>query len=161
MARGRLKSDVNKRRPNRHSEGTVADVPYCRGGGQPLLMDVFIPRARLRRPTPAVLWLHGGGWERGDKNGSSGARIFATARFVTASIYYRLSGEQGSLPTLKTVNVRSGISAPTRRVMRSIQAGSPWPGRTFFLSIVVPMIMASQAYNGVMRVRTSFPRACG
>jgi acetyl esterase/lipase len=40
-----------------------------------------------------VLWLHGGGWERGDKNGSSGARFLASAGFVTASIYYRLSGE--------------------------------------------------------------------
>ena len=42
---------------------------------------------------PRVLWLHGGGWERGDKNGSSGARFLASAGFVTASIYYRLSGE--------------------------------------------------------------------
>jgi acetyl esterase/lipase len=56
-------------------------------------MDVFVPRSRIRRPTPAVLWLHGGGWERGDKNGSSGARFLASAGFVTASIYYRLSGE--------------------------------------------------------------------
>jgi len=71
----------------------VADVEYCRGGGKPLLMDVFEPRARIRRPTPAVLWLHGGGWERGDKNGSSGARFLAAAGFVTASIYYRLSGD--------------------------------------------------------------------
>ena len=71
----------------------IADVPYCTGGGKPLLMDVFVPRARLATPTPAVLWLHGGGWERGDKNGNSGARFLAKAGFVTASIYYRLSGE--------------------------------------------------------------------
>ena len=71
----------------------VADVRYCTGGGNPLLMDVFVPRVRIHRPTPAVLWLHGGGWERGDKNGSSGARFLASAGFVTASIYYRLSGE--------------------------------------------------------------------
>ncbi len=71
----------------------AADVQYCTGGGKPLLMDVFVPRTRIRRPTPAVLWLHGGGWERGDKNGSSGARFLASAGFVTASIYYRLSGE--------------------------------------------------------------------
>jgi acetyl esterase/lipase len=71
----------------------AADVRYCTGGGKPLLMDVFIPRARIQQPTPAVLWLHGGGWERGDKNGSSGARFLAAAGFVTASIYYRLSGE--------------------------------------------------------------------
>lgn len=71
----------------------TADVPYCTGEGKPLLMDVFLPYKRLRQPTPAVLWLHGGGWERGDKNGSSGVRFLAEAGFVTASIYYRLSGE--------------------------------------------------------------------
>jgi acetyl esterase/lipase len=71
----------------------VANVQYCTGAGKPLLMDVFVPRTRIHQPTPGVLWLHGGGWERGDKNGSSGARFLAAAGFVTASIFYRLSGE--------------------------------------------------------------------
>jgi acetyl esterase/lipase len=71
----------------------TADVPYCAGGGKTLLMDVYVPRVRVRNPTPAILWLHGGGWERGDKNGSSGARFLAAEGFVTASIYYRLSVE--------------------------------------------------------------------
>ena len=44
-------------------------------------------------PTPAVLWIHGGGWERGDKNGNSGAQFLANAGFVTASLSYRLSGD--------------------------------------------------------------------
>jgi acetyl esterase/lipase len=38
----------------------ITDIQYCTGGGQPLLMDVFIPEHRLRSPSPAVLWLHGG-----------------------------------------------------------------------------------------------------
>lgn len=71
----------------------IGDIQYCTGGGQPLLMDIFVPDQRLRTPTPAVLWLHGGGWERGDKNGSSGAVLLAVQGFVTASIFYRLSGD--------------------------------------------------------------------
>jgi acetyl esterase/lipase len=71
----------------------VSDVQYCTGGGQPLLMDVFIPKNRIRRPTPAILWIHGGGWERGDKNGNSGALLLADEGFVTASLFYRLSGD--------------------------------------------------------------------
>jgi len=71
----------------------VSDVQYCTGGGQPLLMDVFLPKHRNRTPTPAVLWIHGGGWERGDKNGSSGAEMLAKEGFVTASLFYRLSGD--------------------------------------------------------------------
>lgn len=71
----------------------VSDVQYCTGGGRPLLMDVFIPRHRNRTPTPAVLWIHGGGWERGDKNGNCGAQLLADEGFVTASLFYRLSGD--------------------------------------------------------------------
>jgi acetyl esterase/lipase len=71
----------------------ISDVPYCMGGGQQLLMDVFVPKQRVQTPTPAVLWIHGGGWERGDKNGSSGALLLANEGFVTASLFYRLSGD--------------------------------------------------------------------
>lgn len=71
----------------------VSDVRYCTGGGKALLMDIFVPKQRLRAPIPAILWLHGGGWERGDKNGNSGALMLADAGFVTASIFYRLSGD--------------------------------------------------------------------
>ncbi len=71
----------------------VVDVQYCTGGGQPLLMDLFMPKRRVRTPTPAVLWIHGGGWERGDKNGNSGAVLLANEGFVTASLFYRLSGD--------------------------------------------------------------------
>jgi acetyl esterase/lipase len=71
----------------------ISDVEYCTGGGQPLLMDVFIPNHRARYPTPVVVWIHGGGWERGDKNGNSGAKLLANDGFVTASLFYRLSGE--------------------------------------------------------------------
>lgn len=56
-------------------------------------MDVFVPKHRNTLPTPAVLWIHGGGWERGDKNGNSGAQLLATEGFVTASLFYRLSGD--------------------------------------------------------------------
>ncbi len=71
----------------------LSDIQYCTGGGKPLLMDVFKPRQPFRTPGPAVLWIHGGGWERGDKNGNSGAQLLANEGFVTASLYYRLSGD--------------------------------------------------------------------
>jgi acetyl esterase/lipase len=71
----------------------ISDVQYCTGEGRPLLMDIFIPKHRNRTPTPAVLWIHGGGWERGDKNGNSGAQLLAKEGFVTASLFYRLSGD--------------------------------------------------------------------
>lgn len=68
-------------------------------GFRPVRMDIYAPlhRTRLR---PAVLWVHGGGWSRGDSR-TSGAyadwpRVLASlaARgFVVASVDYRLSSE--------------------------------------------------------------------
>jgi acetyl esterase/lipase len=71
----------------------VPDVQYCSGGGKPLLMDVFVPQHRSATPVPAVLWIHGGGWEHGDKKSASGAQFLADSGFVTASVSYRLSGD--------------------------------------------------------------------
>lgn len=56
-------------------------------------MDIFIPKHRSTPLAPAVLWIHGGGWERGDKNGNSGAQLLVAHGFVTASLFYRLSGD--------------------------------------------------------------------
>lgn len=71
----------------------ISDVQYCTGAGKPLLMDVFISEHRSTLRMPAVLWIHGGGWERGDKNGNSGAQLLVAQGFVTASLFYRLSGD--------------------------------------------------------------------
>ena len=68
-------------------------------GFRPVQMDVYAP-SRRAGPRPAVLWVHGGGWSRGDSR-TSGAyadwpRVLASlaARgFVVASVDYRLSGE--------------------------------------------------------------------
>ena len=71
----------------------VTGVQFCTGGGKPLLMDLLIPQHRIVTPTPAVLWIHGGGWLHGDKNAHSGAAFLADAGFVTATLSYRLSDE--------------------------------------------------------------------
>jgi acetyl esterase/lipase len=69
----------------------ISSVQYCTGGGTPLLMDILIPGRRVSKPTPAVLWIHGGGWEHGDKDSHSSAEFLAKAGFVAATISYRLS----------------------------------------------------------------------
>lgn len=84
---------VTAQRPGRPFD-LLADVQYCTGGGHPLLMDVFLPQHRNRTPTPAVLFIHGGGWQMGDKRQNTMlAQALAREGFATASIDYRLSGE--------------------------------------------------------------------
>lgn len=71
----------------------VNNVQYCTGGGHPLLLDLYLPRNPVSKPGPAVLWIHGGGWRIGSKEGSKLAVSLASNGFVAASVNYRLSGE--------------------------------------------------------------------
>jgi acetyl esterase/lipase len=68
-------------------------------GFRPVRMDIY-RQAASGQARPAVLWVHGGGWSRGDAR-TSGAfadwpavlASLAARGFVVASVDYRLSGE--------------------------------------------------------------------
>jgi acetyl esterase/lipase len=70
----------------------IRDVAYGQGGGRQLYLDIYRPLTPIARPTPAVIWIHGGGWSSGDKYPSQ-VTLLAKAGFFCASINYRLSGE--------------------------------------------------------------------
>jgi acetyl esterase/lipase len=69
---------------------------YCVEGGQSLAMTLFAPSAATH-PLPAILEVHGGGWEKGsrllDLSQSGTADDLVRAGFVVASIDYRLAPE--------------------------------------------------------------------
>ncbi len=43
----------------------LRDLEFARPGGTPLTLDAYLPPSQ--KPRPAVLLVHGGGWEAGDK----------------------------------------------------------------------------------------------
>jgi acetyl esterase/lipase len=69
------------------------DVPYAALSPAQRL-DLHLP-AVGDGPFPVVVWIHGGGWERGDHRlrGNSPAESLLTRGFAVASISYRLSSE--------------------------------------------------------------------
>ncbi|MBI4869300.1 MAG: alpha/beta hydrolase [Candidatus Wallbacteria bacterium] len=67
-----------------------ANVEYGRAGWESLKLDLYQPSRRPRRPVPAVLFIHGGGWALGDKAEGTFAGYLATRGYVVASINYRL-----------------------------------------------------------------------
>lgn len=71
--------------------GLWKDIVYARPGGRDLLMDAGIPEGA--GPFPAVIVVHGGGWEAGDKVTyvSPVFEPLARARFAWFSIDYRLT----------------------------------------------------------------------
>ncbi len=76
--------------------GTVEkDVTYCTMDEVALKMDVYYPFENHGRFAVAM-YVHGGGWRKGDKSGGAGETEFAElqkAGFLVVSVNYRLAPE--------------------------------------------------------------------
>jgi acetyl esterase/lipase len=75
--------------------GVDRGVVYCTNAGVALTMDIYYPSPASATPTPAVLYVHGGGWEHGSSSlGGINAAIAQdlTARgMLVAAVNYRLA----------------------------------------------------------------------
>jgi len=66
-----------------------ADVPYVVGGHERQVLDVYAPENA--KGAPVVFWIHGGGWQQGDKSDVGRKPAFFMEKgFVFVSINYRL-----------------------------------------------------------------------
>jgi len=70
----------------------IRDVVYGKGGGRELKLNIIRPKASPKTPLPVVVWIHGGAWLAGSKEGLQTLPL-AEAGYFTASIEYRLSQE--------------------------------------------------------------------
>ena len=70
----------------------IRNVEIGNGGGRRLHVEIVRPKLPGPTPMPAVLWIHGGGWQEGSHK-ADGAWRHAIRGYFTASIEYRLSGE--------------------------------------------------------------------
>src|SRR5437660_10378235 len=52
-------------------------------------LDLYMPKSD--GPVPLIVWVHGGGWERGSKNGAGPSLDLIRKGYAVASINYRLS----------------------------------------------------------------------
>jgi acetyl esterase/lipase len=72
------------------------EIEYACIGEHPLLLDLHIP-VNGAPPYPVVVWLFGGGWNRGDRRGRPVVRLvddnLYQHGYAIAAIDYRLSGE--------------------------------------------------------------------
>jgi acetyl esterase/lipase len=55
-------------------------------------MDIYLP-SKDKAPTPVVINIHGGGWNKGVKESQTGFNTFFKAGFAVANIEYRLTGQ--------------------------------------------------------------------
>jgi hypothetical protein len=72
---------------------TFLDLPYAKiGGVEPKLTSLDVYAAPNAENAPVLVWVHGGGWARGDKSQvASLPAAFVREGFVVASVNYRLA----------------------------------------------------------------------
>src|SRR6476660_967003 len=64
---------------------TIRDMPY----GEHPKQTIDFYKAASDRPTPLVVFIHGGGWTAGTKNTVAGLQQFLDAGISVASVEYR------------------------------------------------------------------------
>lgn len=74
------------------------DIPYVDGGHARHVLDVYAPDARSGassgKPLPVMFWIHGGGWQAGDKGDVAlKPKVLTERGFVFVSTNYRLLPE--------------------------------------------------------------------
>lgn len=70
----------------------IHDVAFGTTGNRPLLLNIARPKKQPLEAMPAIIFVHGGGWYRGDHKGPQNYP-FAAIGYFTVNIEYRLSGE--------------------------------------------------------------------
>ena len=81
--------DLLKRAPD--GVTVLPDIAY-REGNDAWKLDLAMPKERGDAPRPAIVYIHGGGWTKGDKRGKGiGAVLhYAAKGYVCISVNYRL-----------------------------------------------------------------------
>lgn len=96
-------------------------------GADPLQrLDFYPPASTARSPAPLFVFVHGGGWKRGDKRNATGAAKIAhfTGRgYAFASVNYRL------VPAAKVEDQAQDIANGLARLIRDVKVLNVDPNR--------------------------------
>ncbi len=84
--------------PQRIPESIKAelDIPYAGTDNPRQRLDLYVPKTpKGDKPLPVVVFIHGGGWQGGDKRGGFGTvrPLVMTGEYVGVSVGYRLTDE--------------------------------------------------------------------
>lgn len=95
--RGRTRPGGGGKGPDLGSVEKIADIDYAGTGNPRQALDLYLPKDRAEGddPLPLVVFIHGGGWAKGDKNSAWGRlrNVLESGNYAGASIGYRLTDE--------------------------------------------------------------------
>ncbi len=66
------------------------NLAYVTGGDASQVLDLYLPEKDPEKPLPLIVWVHGGGWRAGTKDGCPAA-AFVAKGYIAASVEYRFS----------------------------------------------------------------------
>jgi acetyl esterase/lipase len=104
----------------------TSDVPYADAAHERQVLDIYAPDGG--KNLPVVFWIHGGGWQAGDKSDVQiKPRVFAERGFVFVSTNYRL------LPEVKMEVLIQDVAKSLGWVHTNISAHGGDPKRIFVM----------------------------
>lgn len=72
----------------------TSDISYVQNGHKRQVLDIYTPEGPADKPLPVMFWIHGGGWQVGDKTDVAlKPRVLTERGFVFVSTNYRLLPE--------------------------------------------------------------------
>ena len=67
------------------------DIPYVEPAAERQVLDIYAPDETTQEKLPVVFWIHGGGWQQGDKSDVAlKPQFFVDRGFIFVSTNYRL-----------------------------------------------------------------------
>ena len=96
---GQRQKNGSREQPNNDRINIKNDIPYA-NTDEPFFnprqsLNLLLPKNRKKKILPALIYIHGGGWKKGNKN-QGNVRLLPyveSGEYVGISIGYRLSGE--------------------------------------------------------------------
>ena len=111
---------------NSPAQKLTADIPYIPNGHERQAVDIYTPEKPSSDPLPVMFWIHGGGWQAGDKNDVALKPKALTERgFVFVSTGYRL------LPEVTMDELTDDIAKSLGWVYKNIAKHGGDPSRIF------------------------------
>ena len=72
----------------------TSDIPYVENGHERHVLDIYTPEEAPEKSLPVMFWIHGGGWQVGDKRDVAlKPKVLTERGFVFVSTNYRLLPE--------------------------------------------------------------------
>lgn len=92
------------------------DIPYVKDGHERQILDIYTPEGEDSKKFPVIFWIHGGGWQVGDKSDVAlKPEVLTGQGFVFVSTNYRL------LPEVSMEKLTEDIASSMGWVYRNVE----------------------------------------